>query len=1584
VFGTCQFPTGLPTTEPTSTPTGDPSGLPSGEPSGHPSSVPSGEPSSEPSRIPSVIPSGQPSASPTSAPSGEPTSLPSGIPTGHPTGQPSGEPSVVPTGEPSGEPSGQPSGEPSGQPSGEPTASPTSAPSGEPTSLPSGEPTGQPTGQPSGEPSVVPTGQPTGEPSGQPTGEPTASPTSAPSGEPTSLPSGIPTGHPTGQPSGEPSVVPTGEPSGKPSGQPTGEPTASPTSAPSGEPTSLPSGEPTGYPTGQPSGEPSGCPTGSPTYSPSSVPSGQPSETPSSLPSGEPTGTPTSEPSSVPSATPTCAPSGQPSGEPTSEPSRVPSGIPSTTPSSVPSNEPTLIPSGEPSSLPTTSEPSSKPSAVPTASPSGNPSCKPSGEPSGKPSSIPSGAPTGNPSEEPSGEPSRVPTSVPSSVPTVLTRFYLLKAIGGGRAEYASSILVSIDWGSFIAGYDVGNSAGEYDGFVLRLDACGNAVWSMAYGGPAVDSIRALMMFADGSIGFVGEWTDKRSPLTTDMLVGRIDAATGQLIHAFSLVPSNGVSTDTGLTGLVIAEDNSVLVAGTSVTSQGTIGVVTRVTVTGNIMWSKAIGQAATGVTYQFSGHCLARLNSGDFVVVGHSTNAKSEVSQGFITRLDATYGDHMSSFTVSMSSTSNQSLAVGSVVACRDGGYVLLATLTDATTGITTTAKLLLMKFDANNALQWAIRIESISGGISFGRVIRTGNDDSFVMVGTLTSGVTIRGIVVKVKSTGSINWAKVYGRGGYWKDYVTDVVELPGEGGYRIVGNGYSYRSGASSDIFMAQIGVNGNLNDHPAVTDITARLKAVSWTSGVVVSNVPLSTGAMSDLDLESKIVTSLLSVYIPSRSEKVYTSTSCNTRNSLFSHWPTHFPTTQPTSSVPTSFPTSSSPTSSIPSGTPSTTSPSTSNPTSSVPTGFPSTSTPSSSSPTAIPSVPTGHPSGLPSILPGNPTPVPTLRPTHRPTLLPTFKPSMCPTSKPSVKPSVSPTSRPTVVPTTRHPTMVPTMAPTSTPTTKPSSFPTPRPSRSPTLPPTLFPTQEPSTSTRPTIEPSLLLDVTPSVNPTDSPTELNQVDARSAGGVGEDNPLVGVFLIFIIMSLFLLCCLGFRSFLRWYNEDKEYTMIDFVIALCGAFGDDDEAAARAKELRKSRRKGVIEAQVEDPETGEMKTLYFYPVHGSSTSASSSTNAVPATATGVGGFHMGGGNRGLTTGLSSNDEREAASVPSLPAIGQSQSTERGSSADIVSSSNIPRAVRSSGVTALIGHGPSQKHPSRERNETSNMQIINLDSSSSSSSSADSGDSSDSVDSYPPDCNGGRMASHSRSSVAGAGTFGSGSGSQKGNVVDSQHEASARVSTEGKIGGRIRAISFERSGVYGVDDEHTIDDYVRKYLGGGIGDDDSSSSSSSSGNDGVIMKTVHEPVEEVEKTGKGAFARSGERKLLRLDDSEEEEDDDDDDDDSDLGILDRKGLPTVFSATDRQAQLVSDSDADSPGDSKVVRDEYSSSDSDIVVMRRHAKPPASSCVGNVNDQNDEATTKIEGRNHDNSATARRKIIVLISSSDDDDDRDDDDET
>jgi hypothetical protein len=498
------------------------------------------------------------------------------------------------------------------------------------------------------------------------------------------------------------------------------------------------------------------------------------------------------------------------------------------------------------------------------------------------------------------------------------------------------------------------------------------------------------------------------------------------------------------------------------------------------------------------------------------------------------------------------------------------------------------------------------------------------------------------------------------------------------------------------------------------------------------------------------------------------------------------------------------------------------------------------------------------------------------------------------------------------------------------------------------------------------------MNPTDSPTEFNEVGARSAGGVGEDNPLVGVFLIFIIMSLFLLCCLGFRSFLRWYNEDREYTMIDFLVALCGAFGDD-EAATRAKERRNARRKGVIEAQVEDPETGEMKTLYFYPVHGSS--SASSTTAVTARAAGVAGFNLSSGNREFANGTLRINEREGEILPdtNVPSSQQFIQPPRPSSnqsalkaTGTASGSMITaRAVRSSGLTSLSGDGPSQKHQSREYNEASNVQIINLDSSSDSD---DSGDFSDSVDSYPRDYKRGSMISQSHSSVTAAAAAGNGLRSR----ADS-YSADSTASAGGNIGERTRAISFERSGLYGVDDEHTIDAYMRKYLGVCVGDDDDSSSSS--GNDGDLVKSVAEPVARAS----GARASSEDRRreeVLRLDSESDE---------SDLGM--KVSNSVLF---ERHSSSDSDVDSDDGND-----DDGDSIDSDIVfTTRRDAKPAAplaGAGVSTIHDQNEGARTTVGSRNrsaydndedHNNPpAAANRRIIVLISSSSDDDDDDDD---
>ena len=306
------------------------------------------------------------------------------------------------------------------------------------------------------------------------------------------------------------------------------------------------------------------APTSSPTRTPTSAPSGKPS--------GEPSGLPTSDPTCEPSATPTADPSGDPSGVPTGHPSSDPTCEPSATP---------------------TREPTEPPTSVPTANPSGDPSGDPSGVPSGHPSSDPTLFPAVSTSSAPSASPVvsvlTGPTLPPTAGPTSLPQYFsMLKAYGGSRGDYVTAIAISAsDWGSVLAGFDIGSSAAEYDGYLVKLDKCGEMVWSKSYGGPLVDSINDVTVSQDGSIVFVGDWTPVNS-IHSEVMLGRADSSSGELLGVMSYTVV-GEHTLRGYS-LIHTNAGSVLVVGTATTSSRTRALVLLLDVSGMVVWAFALG----------------------------------------------------------------------------------------------------------------------------------------------------------------------------------------------------------------------------------------------------------------------------------------------------------------------------------------------------------------------------------------------------------------------------------------------------------------------------------------------------------------------------------------------------------------------------------------------------------------------------------------------------------------------------------------------------------------------------------------------------------------------------------------------------------------------------------------------------------------------------------------------------------------------------------------------------------------------------------------------------------------------------------
>ncbi len=94
------------------------------------------------------------------------------------------------------------------------------------------------------------------------------------------------------------------------------------------------------------------------------------------------------------------------------------------------------------------------------------------------------------------------------------------KTYGGSDGEYAQSIQQTTDGGYIVAGYTNSFSAGNYDFWVLKLDSGGNVEWQKTYGGGIA---RSIQQTSDGGYIVAGH-TSSFGAGTDDFWVLKLDA----------------------------------------------------------------------------------------------------------------------------------------------------------------------------------------------------------------------------------------------------------------------------------------------------------------------------------------------------------------------------------------------------------------------------------------------------------------------------------------------------------------------------------------------------------------------------------------------------------------------------------------------------------------------------------------------------------------------------------------------------------------------------------------------------------------------------------------------------------------------------------------------------------------------------------------------------------------------------------------------------------------------------------------------------------------------------------------------------
>jgi len=96
-------------------------------------------------------------------------------------------------------------------------------------------------------------------------------------------------------------------------------------------------------------------------------------------------------------------------------------------------------------------------------------------------------------------------TSPPSdTIPAIGSSSHFCKAIGGKNDDGGVSLIQTSDGGYAIAGSTRSFGAGDWDVYVVKLDANGNLQWTKTIGGPETEEGRSLIQTSDGGYAIAG------------------------------------------------------------------------------------------------------------------------------------------------------------------------------------------------------------------------------------------------------------------------------------------------------------------------------------------------------------------------------------------------------------------------------------------------------------------------------------------------------------------------------------------------------------------------------------------------------------------------------------------------------------------------------------------------------------------------------------------------------------------------------------------------------------------------------------------------------------------------------------------------------------------------------------------------------------------------------------------------------------------------------------------------------------------------------------------------------------------------
>jgi len=296
------------------------------------------------------------------------------------------------------------------------------------------------------------------------------------------------------------------------------------------------------------------------------------------------------------------------------------------------------------------------------------------------------------------------------------------KTIGGPEGEAGTSLIQTSDGGYAIAGYTESFGAGEWDVYVVKLDANGNLQWTKTIGGKKEDMGTSLIQTSDGGYAIAG-YTESFGAGSGDVYVVKLNA-NGNLQWTRTI---GGKSWDAG-GSLIQTSDGGYAIAGETYSfGAGREDVyLIKLDANGNLQWTKTIGGPASEI-----GFSLIQTSDGGYAIAGGTSSFGAGSGDVYVVKLDAN-GNLQWTKTIG-----GPAREIGrSPIKTSDGGYAIAGNTSSFGAG---EADVYLVKLDANGNLQWTKTI----GGEK--------DDRGFSLIQTSDGGYAIAG---HTESFGAGEW--------------------------------------------------------------------------------------------------------------------------------------------------------------------------------------------------------------------------------------------------------------------------------------------------------------------------------------------------------------------------------------------------------------------------------------------------------------------------------------------------------------------------------------------------------------------------------------------------------------------------------------------------------------------------------------------------------------------------------------------------------------------------------------------------------------------------------------------------------------